>query len=397
MANGLPTRIGGLGRGIERGLDIGQMLQQREILGQQQILAQKEAEQKETQQRFDNDIRLLDALRSAGASDETLGSFIENKIAPNVDGLLDDTDLTGRGKELANFLSRASADYAKHGDINLFEQVITQGVSKIPRKGRGFETQAQSEGARLAQAADIQAALAGPGREQVLAGGGPQAVTELLGQTELGRVQLAERFAPSKIFAPADLTKYTKDSIAKAEKSGLRSDLEVRPEELQKMAGAGSQFEKTIKLRKEFSGLSKTFRDVRDSFARVQESATDPSAAGDLALIFNFMKMLDPGSVVRESEFATAQNAAGVPERTRALWNRILEGERLSENTRSDFVSRANQLFKRQDAQHGSRVDTFTDIAKRAGLNPADVVIDLRDPIVAREARIQELEEKARR
>jgi len=37
------------------------------------------------------------------------------------------------------------------------------------------------------------------------------------------------------------------------------------------------------------------------------------------------MKILDPGSVVREGEFATAQNSAGIPERIRAKYNRNTE------------------------------------------------------------------------
>ena len=213
---------------------------------------------------------------------------------------------------------------------------------------------------------------------------------------ELTGFLFPEPTAPPQIFSPADITKFTRKSVARAEKSNLRSDLELRPEVLNKIAGRGGGdiANREGNLRKEFTGLSKTFRDVRDSFARVQESAKEPSAAGDLALIFNFMKMLDPGSVVRESEFATAQNAAGIPERIRAQYNRALEGERLSPKTRKDFTNRAGQLFKRQDAQHKRRVETFTGIARRNRLNIKNVVIDLGDPILDIEAEIQALEER---
>jgi hypothetical protein len=66
------------------------------------------------------------------------------------------------------------------------------------------------------------------------------------------------------------------------------------------------------KLRDDFLKGSKVFVDTKDAYTRIQDSASDPSAAGDLALIFNYMKMLDPGSTVREGEFATAQDSAGV-------------------------------------------------------------------------------------
>jgi hypothetical protein len=89
---------------------------------------------------------------------------------------------------------------------------------------------------------------------------------------------------------------------------------------------AKNTFDDAKDLRKEFVSASGEFVKIRDAFKRIQVSAQDPSAAGDLALIFNYMKMLDPGSVVRESEFATAANAAGVPDRVRNTFNRILRG-----------------------------------------------------------------------
>ena len=85
-----------------------------------------------------------------------------------------------------------------------------------------------------------------------------------------------------------------------------------------------TRFDQASKIRGEVEKATKTFRDVEDSFSRVQASQDgEITAASDIALIFNFMKMLDPGSVVREGEFATAQNAAGVPERVVNQYNRL--------------------------------------------------------------------------
>ena len=136
-------------------------------------------------------------------------------------------------------------------------------------------------------------------------------------------------------------------------------------------------FDQTSKLRREFTGLSKDFIVQRDAFGRVKASAIDPSAAGDIALIFNFMKTLDPGSVVREGEFATAQNSGGVPETIRARYNKILTGERLTPKIRKDFVTRATKLFDQAQRQHDKRVGTFTTLAQRSGLPADQIVLDL--------------------
>lgn len=136
-------------------------------------------------------------------------------------------------------------------------------------------------------------------------------------------------------------------------------------------------FKRSTKLRGEFTKLSGDFIKQRDAFNRIQASAADPSAAGDLALIFNYMKLLDPGSVVRESEFATAQNAAGVPDRVRAVYNNVLRGEKLADKQRNDFTNRAGRLFEGASKQHNKRVGTYTNLAQKVGADPQQVIVDL--------------------
>src|SRR5690349_3584831 len=129
-------------------------------------------------------------------------------------------------------------------------------------------------------------------------------------------------------------------------------------------------------LRKEFTNQAQLFVSVRDAYGRLQASAKRNSAAGDLALIFNYMKMLDPGSTVREGEFATAQNSGGVSDKLRNLYNRAIDGERLQPNQRADFLNTAGSLFNQQKASHGKLRDEYGRIAKRRGFAPEDVLVD---------------------
>lgn len=133
-------------------------------------------------------------------------------------------------------------------------------------------------------------------------------------------------------------------------------------------------------MRKEYAMLAKPYFDVRDAYARVEQSARSPSAAGDLALIFNYMKMLDPGSVVREGEFATAQNAAGVPDQIRNIFNRVASGERLNDNQRTDFVGQARGLMSVQERQYKAIQDQYRGIAERTGIDPRNVIVDFTAP-----------------
>lgn len=130
-------------------------------------------------------------------------------------------------------------------------------------------------------------------------------------------------------------------------------------------------------LRKELHGLpqTKAFQDVSVAYDKVQRAAKAPSAAGDLSLIFGFMKMLDPGSSVREGEFANAQNAAGVPERILAQYNKMVRGERLTPETRADFLTQAQGLYGAHETQYKQLAKHYSGLASKAGVSPEDVVL----------------------
>lgn len=137
------------------------------------------------------------------------------------------------------------------------------------------------------------------------------------------------------------------------------------------------QFARADKLRDEYNSQSKEFTMIGDAYQRLESAATEPSAAGDLALIFSFMKILDPTSVVREQEFANAQNAAGIPDRVRAAYNRALNGERLPPSQRNDFLTQARNLYKGQEKRQLSVRNRYSSLAKKAGVDVDYVVGDL--------------------
>lgn len=128
------------------------------------------------------------------------------------------------------------------------------------------------------------------------------------------------------------------------------------------------------KLADDFRAESKDFIQTSQAYNRVKASAQDPSAAGDLALIFNYMKTLDPGSTVREGEFATAQNSGGVPDRIRAAYEKVRSGERLSPAMRADFLDRSKRLYTQALRQHQRVVEQYKRKAKSVNV-PDDFVI----------------------
>jgi len=127
-------------------------------------------------------------------------------------------------------------------------------------------------------------------------------------------------------------------------------------------------------LRKEFTAVTKDFRTIGSAFEKILSGAENPSAASDLSLIFNFMKMLDPGSVVRESEFKNAESSGSFSEGVQNTLSKFWDGERLT-TTRADFLGQAMKIYESQLPQYKTVVSDFTGIADRNQVNSANVVL----------------------
>jgi hypothetical protein len=101
--------------------------------------------------------------------------------------------------------------------------------------------------------------------------------------------------------------------------------------------------------------------------------STPATAAGDISFIFQYMKLLDPTSVVRESEFATAQNAGGVPDTVRNLYNRARSGQRLNPQQREQFLATAASLASNAERSLQGAQRHYGEIAQRRGLDPRNI------------------------
>lgn len=127
------------------------------------------------------------------------------------------------------------------------------------------------------------------------------------------------------------------------------------------------------KLRQEY--LTRTeksgFPDIYASYNKILNS--QDTAAGDMSMIFAYMKMLDPGSVVREGEFANAQNTAGIPDRVRAAYNNALRGERLAPEQRKNFKSEAENIFANARRQQDIIDSYYGDQASQGKYDPYNV------------------------
>jgi hypothetical protein len=131
-------------------------------------------------------------------------------------------------------------------------------------------------------------------------------------------------------------------------------------------------------LRSQFNS-DKTFTDgqiVATQLAGVKSALAQKTAGGDMAAVFGLMKVYDPSSSVREGEYATAKNAAGVPERLRNYFNGARDGRILDENQRRDFQATVENIAKGRRAALKGTMERYSKAAKAINVDPADVVFD---------------------
>jgi len=129
-------------------------------------------------------------------------------------------------------------------------------------------------------------------------------------------------------------------------------------------------------LFQQYSGSDpvKTYEIVKSSYERVRESAAQQTGAGDMGLIYGYMRMLDPGSVVRENEFAMAAQAGDYGEQIQGFVSRIINGQRLPETQRQEFVRNAEALYNQTAGNLLDINSQFAERAKAAGVDPTRFV-----------------------
>ena len=138
----------------------------------------------------------------------------------------------------------------------------------------------------------------------------------------------------------------------------------------------GTSFKNDEQLRGEFTRNMEPFVKLAQAFEKVQVAALNPSGAGDISLIYGYMKILDPNSTVMQGEQASAQNAGSVPEAIRAKYNSIIAGDKLDPNVRADFLNQARLIVESQRTMANDVRDRYSELAQAYGLKPEQIVFD---------------------
>lgn len=170
----------------------------------------------------------------------------------------------------------------------------------------------------------------------------------------------------------------TGSALAQTKKLGVETQKAALELEALKSTGGldpTKTFEQEEKLRKEFQGRTKVYGELGTTFNNIKSSAEAKNGPGDIALITGFMKMLDPGSVVRETEFATARDTAGLYERLLNTSQKLQSGQlfALDSKQRQEYVNLAKQYLDSAQKKAGEDKTALGVVVKNYRLNPENV------------------------
>lgn len=136
-------------------------------------------------------------------------------------------------------------------------------------------------------------------------------------------------------------------------------------------------FTQENQLRGDYYTESKNALESLRGFEKVKSAYKGTKPSDDVALIFGFMKTLDPASTVREGEQAMVEQARGVPETVVNLYNKVLTGGRLTQEQRENFTATAKRAAASQLELQQQTDNKYKEIATAYGLN-ANNIIDKR-------------------
>jgi hypothetical protein len=196
------------------------------------------------------------------------------------------------------------------------------------------------------------------------------AALQFLAQTDPGKyaeLTAKQDTLPADIRSAMAFMQLTPDQKAAYEKIKTMS----APKTIVDMTGGQKGFENEMTLKKTFAAepVYKAYSEMQSAYGQITDSLKQASPAGDLAAATKFMKLLDPGSVVRESELGMAMAASGALDRATNYAQMRINGTKLTADQRKDFQQLSDQLFGTATTAYNQKRGEFEQMGSAYGID----------------------------
>jgi len=129
-------------------------------------------------------------------------------------------------------------------------------------------------------------------------------------------------------------------------------------------------FENKMGAKKTFMSepIYKDFNDMKSAYGQVLSALDQGTPIGDVAGATKVMKLLDPGSVVRESELGLAMQASGRMDRLKNYFDMWSSGKRLTPTQRDDFKQLSTELYSAAAQAYNQKRGEYIDFGQSTGV-----------------------------
>lgn len=151
----------------------------------------------------------------------------------------------------------------------------------------------------------------------------------------------------------------------------IKSKINPRPLVSVTMNEGQKGFDNESKLRSDFKSepIYKEFQDTQSAYKQIKRALDQGTPIGDTAAATKIMKLLDPGSVVRESELAMAMAATGKLDRLKNYVQMQISGNKLTPQQRIEFGVLADEFYNAAQQAFNSKRSEYEQLGKDYGLN----------------------------
>jgi len=357
--------------GGEFGAALGQALS-RQLLADQQTKIQQQLQQ-QAQSQQTADLQVLSGLLSQGDRSNLAGAIgrLQGPLGKQIAGQFLTQQLQQRftppAQETALDRARRLQIEAQTKQVGA-QPPMTQmeALNEIQDIQERFQKGLIPEQAALNQIATIQAQMGVTGAGPVDVGGLPERAAKPI-EAKAGKLQVAKQ---------GDATGLPNGTVFQADPKG---NIKIISEPGGKGLSAKDKTAIAIAQAKEFRAderiknfqiIERSEKGMQAALKKALQPGEKSKIASDQALGVLFQKMLDPTSVVRESEFARTPEGASLMSRITAQIPKLLEGGlAIEDDDRRALVDMAQTLLDQAKVSANAAFDEFSVRADEIGLN----------------------------
>lgn len=379
--------------GVQQGMQLGTMMERADAMAAQRrqteietALTMQKAQREQAQREAIAKFYDTPAEQRTPAMFEALAGTLPKELADNMRTAFDARTKEQQRQDLLFGGQIFSA--LRSGDRATAHAMMKKRADALRSAGDEAQATAFENAAEMAQNAPDQAEMF-VGTQLSVLPGGKEFLENVTKQSELQRNEalfkpkLAEEQAKAEIegikrdfFAEGERARI---DLLKAQAGAQRASAYKSSREASGSLTPEKKFEFEEKLRSRYEGNSKEFRQISDAYSGIKSTGgIEASPIARVAKIFSFVKMIDPGSVVRDNDFEALRNTRGFalsPDWFKQEVDRVATGAPIKDDTVRQINAAAAERYKAARARDTAARGEIDAIAKEYGLDTRNLFI----------------------